>query len=81
MAPIAINDTAPSPNGNGASELKATARAFHPTGTPDPSRYHAASSGEAMKSEAQYAAHNYHPLPVVISRGAGVSVWDPVCSR
>lgn len=78
MAPIAVNDNAPSSNENGTSGLKATARAFHPTGTPDPSRYHAASSSEAMKSEAQYAAHNYHPLPVVISRGAGVSVWDPV---
>lgn len=26
--------------------------------------------------EAQYSAHNYHPLPVVLQRGAGVYVWD-----
>ncbi|WP_346238873.1 ornithine--oxo-acid transaminase [Niabella insulamsoli] len=26
--------------------------------------------------EAQYGAHNYHPLPVVLTRGAGVYVWD-----
>lgn len=26
--------------------------------------------------EAQFGAHNYHPLPVVLSRGAGVHLWD-----
>ncbi|MBK5273103.1 MAG: aminotransferase class III-fold pyridoxal phosphate-dependent enzyme, partial [Bacteroidia bacterium] len=26
--------------------------------------------------EEQYGAHNYHPLPVVLSRGKGVYVWD-----
>ena len=26
--------------------------------------------------EDKYGAHNYHPLPVVISRGEGVYVWD-----
>jgi ornithine--oxo-acid transaminase len=26
--------------------------------------------------EEQYGAHNYHPLPVVLSRGEGVFVWD-----
>lgn len=26
--------------------------------------------------EAQYGAHNYHPLPVVLERGEGVFVWD-----
>ena len=25
----------------------------------------------------KYAAHNYHPLPVVIERARGVWVWDP----
>ena len=29
-----------------------------------------------MKLEAQYCAHNYHPLPVVLTRGKGVFVWD-----
>ncbi|MBT3793981.1 MAG: ornithine--oxo-acid transaminase [Flavobacteriaceae bacterium] len=26
--------------------------------------------------EQKYGAHNYHPLPVVLSRGEGVYVWD-----
>ena len=26
--------------------------------------------------ELKYGAHNYHPLPVVLSRGDGVLVWD-----
>ena len=26
--------------------------------------------------EERYGAHNYHPLPVVLTRGAGVHVWD-----
>ena len=26
--------------------------------------------------ETQYCAHNYHPLPVVLTRGEGVFVWD-----
>ena len=26
--------------------------------------------------EEQYGAHNYHPLPVVLTRGEGVHVWD-----
>jgi len=26
--------------------------------------------------ENKYGAHNYHPLPVVLSRGEGVHVWD-----
>ena len=29
-----------------------------------------------MELEAQYCAHNYHPLPVVLTRGEGVFVWD-----
>ncbi len=29
-----------------------------------------------MDLEAQYCAHNYHPLPVVLTRGEGVFVWD-----
>lgn len=75
MAPGRLeSDTAAA--GNGTS-LKPTARSFHPTGTPDPAKYHAASSSEAMAAEAKYAAHNYHPLPIVFSRASGCSVWDP----
>lgn len=31
---------------------------------------------EYMDREAQYGAHNYHPLPVVLERGKGIYVWD-----
>lgn len=33
-------------------------------------------SAELMELEHQYGAHNYHPLPVVLSKGDGVYVWD-----
>ena len=33
-------------------------------------------SQQAMDLENKYGAHNYHPLPVVLSRGEGVHVWD-----
>ena len=26
--------------------------------------------------EERFGAHNYHPLPVVLSRGEGVHLWD-----
>jgi ornithine--oxo-acid transaminase len=29
-----------------------------------------------LESESRFSAHNYHPLPVVLSRGQGVYVWD-----
>ncbi|WP_440999169.1 ornithine--oxo-acid transaminase [Fodinibius sp. SL11] len=35
------------------------------------------STTQAIKLEDQYGAHNYHPLPVVLSKGEGVYVWDP----
>ncbi|MBN8642162.1 MAG: ornithine--oxo-acid transaminase [Flavobacteriales bacterium] len=34
------------------------------------------SSAEAIALEDKHGAHNYHPLPVVLSRGEGVYVWD-----
>lgn len=33
-------------------------------------------SNEAIALEEKYGAHNYHPLPVVLSKGEGVYVWD-----
>ena len=30
----------------------------------------------ALEKELLYAAHNYHPVPVVLARGEGVHVWD-----
>ena len=72
MAPIATNPPNTTP-----TTLKATAPSFHPTGTPDPSKYHAATSSEAIDAEHTYAAHNYHPLPIVFARASGTSVFDP----
>lgn len=40
-------------------------------------RYHASSTKSAITAENEYAAHNYHPLPVVFARAKGVDVWDP----
>lgn len=34
-------------------------------------------SAQSMEWEHIYSAHNYHPLPVVFSRGLGAKVWDP----
>ena len=33
-------------------------------------------SEDVIKLENEYGAHNYHPLPVVLSKGEGVYVWD-----
>ncbi|KAL4928975.1 ornithine-oxo-acid transaminase [Aspergillus undulatus] len=49
---------------NGANGTKASA-------------YHASSTQEAIQAEKVFAAHNYHPLPVVFARAEGTSVWDP----
>ena len=34
------------------------------------------SSNDAILLEDKYGAHNYHPLPVVLSKGEGVYLWD-----
>ena len=34
------------------------------------------SAADYIELEDKYNAHNYHPLPVVLERGAGVHVWD-----
>lgn len=34
------------------------------------------SSAEIIALENEYGAHNYHPLPVVLTKGEGVYVWD-----
>jgi hypothetical protein len=61
MAPGAIQPETATSNG---TTLKPTARAFHPTGTPDPAKYHSSSTSNAISAEAEFAAHNYHPLPI-----------------
>lgn len=34
------------------------------------------SQQDYIQLEDRYGAHNYHPLPVVLAKGAGASVWD-----
>ncbi|CAJ0762664.1 11627_t:CDS:2 [Entrophospora sp. SA101] len=43
----------------------------------NPNGTHHYSSSELINMEHDYGAHNYHPLPVVLSKGEGVYVWDP----
>jgi ornithine--oxo-acid transaminase len=77
MAPSAIPTAAAEVAAN--SPLKATAPAFTPSADASlsGSRYHAQSTEEAFTDESKYAAHNYHPLPIVFARALGTSVWDP----
>jgi ornithine--oxo-acid transaminase len=35
-----------------------------------------ANTAHYLQLEEQYGAHNYHPIPVVLSHGKGVYVWD-----
>lgn len=46
-------------------------------GSTTESRYHSSSTKSAIDAENKYAAHNYHPLPVVFARAQGADVWDP----
>lgn len=34
-------------------------------------------SGDVIRLEHEYGAHNYHPLPVVFESAKGAKVWDP----
>lgn len=35
-----------------------------------------ANTAAYLQLEEQYGAHNYHPIPVVLEKGAGVFLWD-----
>jgi ornithine--oxo-acid transaminase len=50
------------------------------TGVATVDSYHTSSSKQALELEHEYAAHNYHPLPVVFAKALGVHVWDPEVS-
>lgn len=77
MAPMAIDEhTQTNGHANGNGTLNAKAASFTPQAQ-STSAYHASSSESAMKSEAEYAAHNYHPLPIVFAKAQGCLVWDP----
>lgn len=78
MAPHANTlSTTNGSNGVAGSTLKATAPTFSPVTTIPESKYHSTSSEAAIHDEHEYAAHNYHPLPIVFARASGSSVWDP----
>lgn len=68
MAPIALNET--TANANGTPNKPTTEQL-------KTSKYHASSSDEAIHAEHAYAAHNYHPLPIVFAKAQGTKVWDP----
>ncbi len=34
-------------------------------------------SRDYIALDSRYGAHNYHPIPVVISQARGCKVWDP----
>ena len=59
------------------SPLKATAPSFQTVSALSESRYHATSTTSAIETEHEFAAHNYHPLPIVFARAKGCNVWDP----
>ncbi|CZT40248.1 probable ornithine aminotransferase [Rhynchosporium secalis] len=59
------------------STLKPTASTFQPVSALADSQYHSTSSAGAIEAEHKYAAHNYHPLPIVFARAEGCNVWDP----
>ena len=70
------------PHANGpedttGSSLKPTATTFQPVEVLATSKYHSTSTAGAIEAEHKYAAHNYHPLPIVFARAQGCSVWDP----
>lgn len=68
---------ADSPVDANTSSLKATASTFQPIATLSGSKYHSSSTASAIEAEHKYAAHNYHPLPIVFARAQGSTVWDP----
>jgi ornithine--oxo-acid transaminase len=70
------------PHANGTADtngsiLKPTAPTFQPVAVLTESKYHSTSTADAIEVEHKYAAHNYHPLPIVFARAEGSSVWDP----
>ncbi|GAB7353277.1 hypothetical protein MBLNU459_g3782t1 [Dothideomycetes sp. NU459] len=72
MSPIALQS-----DGANNTTLNAKAATFEPTAQTGIDSYHSASSTAAISAESAYAAHNYHPLPIVFARAQGCEVWDP----
>lgn len=49
---------------------------FHGSADRSPQKTYGGVMSASMSLEMQYYAHNYHPLPVVLTRSEGVFVWD-----
>ena len=75
MAPIAI----PSAKGTGdvRDGMSSKGAASSATDRSATVQYYSTSTDEAILAEQTYAAHNYHPLPIVFARASGTLVWDP----
>lgn len=55
-----------------SSTLKPTAPTFQPSPAAlAESKYHSTTTASAIEAESKYAAHNYHPLPIVFARAQG----------
>lgn len=74
MSPSAVSKATAVPEGNG---LKVNAKTLHSNGSSVSSRFHASSTDGAIKTEGAYAAHNYHPMPIVFASASGCTVTDP----
>ncbi|EGE82446.1 ornithine aminotransferase [Blastomyces dermatitidis ATCC 18188] len=74
MSPIATENAVAGSAQPAKTSQKSTSAPAAPF---DRSRFHASSTTAAIDAEHQYAAHNYHPLPIVFARAAGTTVWDP----
>ena len=48
---------------------------------PEPTTDVDAAARPFLDLEARFAAHNYDPLPVVLTRGQGAHVWDAAGRR
>ncbi|KKZ66621.1 ornithine aminotransferase [[Emmonsia] crescens] len=77
MSPIATAKAVAGSAQTAKTGQKSTAVSSTPAAPFDSSRFHASSTSAAIDAEHQYAAHNYHPLPIVFARAAGTTVWDP----
>ncbi len=71
-----------------ATSMVAAEPVNHPKASKQPSqngdavsKFHASTTKQAIDDEHAYAAHNYHPLPMVFARAKGTSVWDPEGNR
>ncbi|ALC45137.1 Oat [Drosophila busckii] len=59
-----------------ASRLGSLAQKTQPKETQSTEAAGSSASAAVFAREQKYGAHNYHPLPVALSRGEGVFVWD-----